>query len=262
MSVRTESEEIFERYMDGQNVPWTRVADSAQKHPDYKVEHGNVTCYFEVKEFEDPAVKPKGGFSPCPAIQEKVLQAKKQFRDYREHCCALVLWNSKSIYRSLFVDVVASAAFGKFVDCDAQSTGRLRADPPTYGFSGPGELSRSQNTTISAIVILGRFQLNHLWLRMWQILMEKDKRGEEITPWVQFSVLEELSSEQKATLSYEGTIRALILENPYARVPFPVDLLVGPFDQRWRMAGGTLRLATMGSELTQLRRSGVPFVFL
>src|ERR1700722_7096648 len=226
MSVRTESEEIFERYMDGQNVPWTRVADSIQKHPDYRVEHRNVSCFFEVKEFEDPAVKPNGGFNPCPAIQEKVLQAKRQFRDYREHCCALVLWNSKSIYRSLFLDLVPSAAFGKFVHCDAQSAGRLRADPPTYGFSGPGELSRSQNTTISAIVILGRFQLNHLWLRMWQILMEKDKRGEEITPWVQFGVLEELSSEQEVTFSYEGTIRALILENPYARIPFPADLLV------------------------------------
>ena len=97
---------------------------------------------------------------------------------------------------------------------------------------------------------------------MWKILEEKDKRGEEITPWVQFSVLEELSSEQKATFSYEGTIRALILENPYARIPFPADLLVGPFDQRWRMAGGMLRLGAMGSELTQLRTSGVPFVFL
>lgn len=262
MWVRTESEEIFERYLDSQNVSWTRVADSPRKHPDYKVEHRQSPCFFEVKEFEDPAVKPIGGFGPCPAIQEKVLQAKKQFRDYREHCCALVLWNSKSIYRSLFLDVVASAAFGKFVDCNVQSAGRLRVNPPTYRFSGPGELSRSQNTTISAIIILGRFQLNHLWLRMWQILMEKDKRGEEITPWVQFSVLEELSSERKATFSYEGTIRALILENPYARVPFPTDLLVGPFDQRWCMAGGRLQLAAMGSELTRLGASGVPFVFL
>lgn len=262
MSTRTESEEIFERYLDGLNVPWTRVADSPQKHPDYKVEHRHSTCFFEVKEFEDPAVKPSGGFSPCPAIQEKVLQAKKQFRDYRQHCCALVLWNSKSVYRSLFLDVVGSAAFGKFVDCSAQSAGRLRADPPTYRFSGPGELSPSQNTTISAIVILGRFQLNHLWLRMWEILAEKDERGEEITPWLQFSVLEELSSEQTATLSYEGTIRALVLENPYARVPFPADLLTGPFDQRWRMEGGTLRMAALGSELTQLKESGIPFVFL
>ncbi len=177
MSVRTESEEIFERYLDGQSIAWARVADSQQKRPDYKVERKDVTCFFEVKEFKDPAVKPSGGFSPCPAIQEKILQARKQFRGYRQHCCALVLWNSKSIYRSLFVDVVASAAFGKFVDCKAQAGGRMQTDPLTYRFSGPRELSPFQNTTISAIVILGRFQLNHLWLRTWQILAEKNERA-------------------------------------------------------------------------------------
>jgi len=262
MSVRTESEQIFERYLDGQDIAWTRVADSGQKRPDYKVERSDVTCFFEIKEFADPAVKPSGGFSPCPAIQEKILQARKQFKGYRQHCCALVLWNSKSIYRSLFVDVVASAAFGKFVDCKAQSEGRLRTEPLTYRFSGARELSPFQNTTISAIVILGRFQLNHLWIRMWEILAKKEQSGEEITPWVQFSVLEQLSAEQEATFSYEGTIRALILENPYARVPFPGDLLAGPFDQRWRMAEGVFQLAAMGSELNQLRASGVPFVFL
>jgi hypothetical protein len=39
------------------------------------------------------------------------------------------------------------------------------------------ELNSSQNTTISAIVILGRFQLNHLWLKMGRILGEKEEGG-------------------------------------------------------------------------------------
>src|ERR1700739_2438354 len=262
MSAKTESEEIFERYLDNQKVAWVRVADSDRKHPDYMVKHGELSCFFEVKEFEEPAVKPSGGFSPLPPIQEKVSQARKQFKDYREHCCALVLWNSKSIYRSLLLDSVASAAFGSFVHCDLRSTGKLRADPPTYYFSGPGELSPSQKTTISASVILGRYQLNHLWLKMWQILMEQHERGEEITPSLKFRVLEELSSEQEATFSYEGTIRAMVLENPYAKIRFPADLLVGPFDQRWRLEAGRLSLGGMGSELARLRQSGVPSIFL
>ena len=64
--------------------------------------------------------------------------------------------------------------------------------------------------------------------------MDKQERGEEITPWLQTRVLEELSSEQEATFSYEGTIRATVLENPYAKIRFPADLLVGPKEQRTR----------------------------
>jgi hypothetical protein len=112
MSVRTESEEIFERYLDGQDIAWTRVADSGQKHPDYKVERSGVTCFFEIKEFADPAVKPSGGFSPCPAIQEKILQAKKQFKAYRQHCCALVLW-AKSRRRNRIEEDTSIDAFAQ-----------------------------------------------------------------------------------------------------------------------------------------------------
>jgi hypothetical protein len=42
----------------------------------------------------------------------------------------------------------------------------LRADPPRFQYSGPAELSENENTTISAIVILGPYNLNHLWVEM------------------------------------------------------------------------------------------------
>jgi hypothetical protein len=262
MLVETESEKTFERYLESQNLEWARFPDSQEKHPDYKVEHRELTCLFKIKEFEHPARRPVGGFSPCPAIQEKLTQARKQFKEYRNQCCVLVLWNSKSIYRSVMPDVVASAAFGKYVHIDTDSTGNLRADPPRYRFSGPAELSPTQNTTFSAIVILGPYRLNHLWLEMWEILAAKQRQGEEITPWVQFGVLEQLSAEKKPRFSYEGTIRTIVLENPYARIAFPSDLFVGPFDQKWRFESGHLRLAFLGAELQRLNGTGVPFIFL
>lgn len=262
MSVKTESEKTFEQYLGGQNLMWARFPDTQEKHPDYKVEHGRLTCLFEIKEFEDPKNKPVGGFSPCPPIKEKITQARKQFKRYREKCCVLVLWNSKSIYRSVLPDVVASAAFGKYVDADASSVANLRADPPSYQFLGSAELNPTQNTTISAIVILSPYRLNHLWLEMWQILYAKQQQGEEITPWLQFDVLQKLSSEKASTFSYEGTVRTVVLENPYARIRFPTDLFIGPFDQRWRMQSGRLTLSFMGSELEKLKQSGVPFIYL
>jgi hypothetical protein len=103
-SEATESEKTFECYLDSQNLAWDRVPETQQKQPDYRVEHDGKPCFFEVKEFSDPATKPVGAFSSCPAIQEKLTQARKQFKKYRNYCCGVVLWNSKSIYRTLLLD--------------------------------------------------------------------------------------------------------------------------------------------------------------
>lgn len=258
----TESEQVFERYLEGQNLAWTRFPTTTGRHPDYKVQHGRSTCLFEVKEFDDPAIKPTGGFSACPAIREKISQARKQFKAYREHSCNLVLWNSKSIYRSVLPDAVASAAFGKFVRMEALSRTKLRAEAPSYQFFGPAELTSTHNTTISAIVILCPYRLNHLWLDVWRELDAKQRRGEDLTPLDQFDLLQQLSSKRPIAYSYEGTMRTIVLENPYARIPLPTDLFRGPFDQRWRMNAGSLGVAFMGSELERLRQDGVPFIYL
>ena len=203
----TESENVFERYLNGQNIAWQKFPESNRKHPDYQVEYGRTTCLFEIKEFEDPAIKPSTGFSPCPAIQEKLTQARKQFRFWRQHCCALVLWNSKSIYRSVFTDAVGSAAFGKYVLTDSGPPTNLRADPPRYRFSGPAELRPNVNSTISAIVILGPYRLNHLWLEMWRVLHKKQKDGEEITPRLQFEVLQQLSEDKTVHIVVDGGMK-------------------------------------------------------
>ena len=262
MYEKTESEGVFERFLEGHQLRWTRLSDPERKHPDYKVQHGDISCLFEVKEFGNPAVQPSGGFSPCPPIREKIRQARKQFGQFKDDCCALVLWNSKSIFRTVLLDAVASAAFGEYVHMNASASANLRAAPPRYQFFGPAALTPKHNTTVSAIVILNPYRLNHLWLEMWRELDAKRQRGDEITPGDQFEILQRLSSDHPATYSYEGTVRAVVLENPHARVTFPPDLFVGPFDQRWRMQSGWFSLAFMGAELAHLKQSRVPFIYL
>jgi hypothetical protein len=262
MYEKTESEEVFERYLEGQQLTWTRLSDPERKYPDYKVQHREMACLFEVKEFDEPAVQPSGGFSPCPAIQKKIRRARKQFKHFKDDCCAVVLWNSKSIYRSLLLDAVAPAALGEYVRRDATASSNRHAEPPRYQFSGSAALTPKHNTTISAITILAPYRLNHLWLEAWRILDTRRQRGDEITPWDQFGLLQELSSDHPATFSYEGTIRAVVLENPHARITFPPDLFVGQFDQRWRRESGWFSLAFIGAELAQLKQSRVPFIYL
>ena len=68
---KTESESVFERYLQAQGLKWMPIPTSDQKQPDYKVEHNAMICVFEVKEFDDPDPKPSGGYSPCPPIRAK-----------------------------------------------------------------------------------------------------------------------------------------------------------------------------------------------
>ncbi len=138
----------------------------------------------------------------------------------------------------------------------------LRADPESYRLSGRAELRSDCNTTFSAITVLAPYRLNHLWAEVWRRLDAKRRKGEEIDVSDQFELLQQLSPDGATTYSYEGTIRTVTVENPYARVPFPPALFTGPFDQRWRMQSGWFRLASMGSELEKLKHGGVPFIYL
>ncbi len=262
MSVQTESEKVFEQYVEEQKLTWSRVPTSNLPTPDYKVQHGNMTCLFEVKEFNNPSSIPSGGFSPLGPIRNKIRRAGRKFRGYQDDCCAVVLWNSKNIFRSLLLDAVASAAFGDRIRRGTPSPIDLGTDAPSYQFTGTPLLTPNRHSGTSAIVILTRYRLNHLWLETWRALDAKKKQGEQITVWDQFEVLQRLSSELPAMYSFEGTIRAIVLENPHARVAFPIGLFAGPFDQRWRMELDWFNLAFMGSELAHLKHDGVPYIYL
>jgi hypothetical protein len=169
-----------------------------------------------------------------------------------------VLWNT-SIYRRAIPEIVLSAAFGEKVDISRTPLG---VEPSIYQFTGRSELRVDWNKRFSAIVVLSPYRLNHAWLEVWRKLHAKKQKGEEIKPSDESDLLHQVESEGIMGYSYDGTIRTVVLENPYARNPFPPDLFVGPFDQHWRMESGYFYLSFMGSELQRLRTEGVPFIYL
>ena len=54
----------------------------------------------------------------------------------------------------------------------------------------------------------------------------------------------------------------IVIENPYARLPFQDDLFRGPFDQRWGWRDGWCGPVWIGSELEAMAKDGVPFDML
>lgn len=257
MDSKTDSEETFERYLRERGLVYERIPTTEEPQPDYRLQHNARTCVFEVKEFEDPAIWKRSSGPIAPPIRKKISRAAEKFQKYRDCCCSPVLW-TKSIYRPLRPEFVLSAAFGA-VDGKPEP---LSDKVPVYLFSGSALLNATTNRTISAIVILHSYVLNYVWVKAWQELNRKKQRGLKIDPAEQFEIIERLSSELDIKSAYEGTIRAIVLENPHARIEFPGELFTGPFDQHWRQQSGWFELAFIGSELQKLKADGVPFIFL
>lgn len=263
MVTKTHSEALFEAYLETQGVSWDHEPDlpGKAKRPDYRVQHGSRSLWFEVKEFDDPAVRPTGGFSPVRAIREKIEQARKQFKEYKNDCCALVLHNCESIYRSTHLEAVLSAAFGKYFRQEARLDSRLADEPFRFSFYGSSKLSAGQNTSISAIIILQHYQVDERWVSIWNELHDRQACGEKLPPGASLEAAARMQ-DRPQVITHANSVRVVVLENPYARIRFPNDLFNGPLDQRWGNREDCYTLLWVGPELQKLRERPEPVPFL
>lgn len=92
---------LFEEYLTSHGYSdWTYEVpvEGKLKTPDYRLEHG-CSHFFEVKEFDSPLPSPGfGTYDPYGPIREKINQASRQFKEYKEFPCSVVLANPKSAF--------------------------------------------------------------------------------------------------------------------------------------------------------------------
>src|ERR1022692_2633740 len=139
MAQRTISERVFESYLLQNGVEWAQILEGTQKEPDYKVIVGSEVLIAEVKEFDHPKVFPVGGHDPLPHLRNKINNARKKFKNYRDQSCGLILYNERSILVHLEPTLILCALFGQYFQ---------RVSPNTYRLSGTAELRPDCNTTI------------------------------------------------------------------------------------------------------------------
>jgi hypothetical protein len=97
-SCRTPGEIVFEKYLDSQQITFEFEKEHAGKsqRPDYTIEWEGKTVVFDVKDF-DPRKNFRmgfGAFDPYPPIREKIDQGRDKFKQFKEYCCGLVLYNA------------------------------------------------------------------------------------------------------------------------------------------------------------------------
>jgi len=93
---------LFERYLQERRLAYLREPQSPgkRKRPDFQLIAKGRSFRFEVEEFAATHEKISGSYDPLPSIREKIEDARKQFKEYRDDCCAVVLHSCQSAVRT------------------------------------------------------------------------------------------------------------------------------------------------------------------
>jgi hypothetical protein len=252
-------------------MSWQYEPVFAGKRPDYLIDHSGGQFVVEVEELGDPVPLPKQGFSPTDAVRATLGRGKKQLRGCKHLPCGIVLY-SESIFRSVAPETVAAAAFGPGYQ-NARRYDRVEVYAPAFRFPSRQEcptnlsklanpfLSRTDNKSLSAVLVLMRYALNEFQLAVWRELAARQERGEHLPPGASLSVIAEPQHTTPVTYRFEDTVRVVVLENPHANIPLP-HAFRGPFDQRWTWHNGWCTPTWIGETAKQCYADGVPFDLL
>ena len=244
----TVSEQIFEGYLELNGYPKPDFEPSlaqTTRKPDYRVTLGNMQLLFEVKEFnfskEDssrfsPGVK-GGAYDPYARIRQKIGDARKKFSGITGHVCCLVLFNQEKplvdldwqmIYGAMLGPISVSIPFNP-------STGEFDSSKASDVFSRKGKCSPSQNTTLSAVLVLEPLLLGERRFRCQYNKLRSEMIGHKPT-WTELFELERAEREKALGTERDPSLiqwRVVVHENPWASNPLDRALFRSRFDERY-----------------------------
>jgi len=263
METQNESEKLFEQYLNanGFRDRWTyeKEIQGKNKNPDYSLDHCGQTYFFEVKELRKKDNEPTtraAHIDPYTSLRKVINEARKQFNEYKEYCCSLVVFNIDDRQARLVPHIIMGAMLGNLgfsmgfnADKGEVDTGTAKNVFLDDGKMIDSKSGRCQNTTISSIIVLEEF---HDDSKIQKAITEEiKKQGKPLTPVEEIEFIKNYHS-SRVTSSFVP--RVVVVENPLARIAFPEDLFVGPFDEhgRWTEENGKIDRIFAGSKLEEL----------
>jgi hypothetical protein len=250
---KTESEILFEEYLTTHgHSDWTHEppTEGKRKNPDYRLRLDNESLIFEVKEFDGPMPPPGfSAYNPYVAIREKINQAAKQLREYKAFSCSVVLANPKSAFVHLGDPwAIFGAMLGNLGYQFQLGVSSDEKHSIEHVFTSGGKMMNDkrmepQNTTVSSVIVLGRYPLRQNRIRI-AILNRQLELGRGTTLEENLTFYEAIPD----TVDLRP-VSVVVYENPFARIPLRRDLFCGPFDERWGADVDFMRRVFVGSEV-------------
>lgn len=231
-SARTAGEKAFEDYLATQHLSFEfeKEYDGKSKRPDYTINWQNLPVVFDVKDFDAPArVMSFGAFDPYTKIREKIDQGRDKFKQFKEFCCGLVLYNAGDGLVILQEEhIMLGSMYGDsgFTFPINTQTGIGDSSKMEQAFLGRGKMLRPdrrdpQNTTISAVITLSLISPHYF--RVLDLMQQH--------PEMSIEQLEKEASRQIPELDPNRQIpRVIVWHNAVARIPLPANLFRGPYD--------------------------------
>jgi len=171
MEIKNESEKFFEQYLDsnGFQGKWTYEPSipGKIKKPDYLLNWKGEKHFFEVKELRKKPNEPTtraAYINPYSSLRTEINEVRKQFKEYKEYSCSLVVFNvddRQARLKPIFIFGAMLGNLGLQAEYDPDK-GDVVAGSERNAFLDGGKMvdgkgKRKQNTTVSAIVVLGEF---------------------------------------------------------------------------------------------------------
>jgi hypothetical protein len=259
------SELTFEQYLDShelKNWDYEPIISGKNQRPDYRLLFKNMELFFEVKEFRQDSRQPLpqgGAYDPYVLIREKINAAREKFKNFREHCCSLVLYNVDALLVRLddFTIMTGSMLGDLAMSFPVGVQTGTAVGGPAWSFSKRGKMidykhRQPQNTTISALIALTPLPLGRRRLEI-ETLRKESRLGRSMDPKEFLHFAESL--EQRGFNSAETVVRVVVYENPYARIPLTREIFLGPYDERFGPDQDRFARVFAGTEIERLEEA-------
>jgi hypothetical protein len=248
-SRRTPGEIAFEKYLTFHHIAFDfeKERSGKSKRPDYTIEWEGRPIVFDVKDFDPPDSFPMGfgAFDPYPPIREKIDQGRDKFKQFKEYCCGLVLFNAgRPLIFLDSADIMLGSMYGDsgFTFPVNTETGIGDASKTKHAFLGRGKMirfkeSKVQNTTLSAIITVDI--IKPFLIELAELMVEDHTRDWE--------------AEMKQRIrDFDPNLevpRVIVWHNAVARMPFPSNLFCGDYDTHFGVIGHEQGVTHEGSAL-------------
>ena len=190
--------------------------------------------------------------TPTKRIRQKIVEARKKFKEYNGYCCCLVLWgNGAPLVDLTEPEVMLGSMEGNYgfsMPFDPK-TGHIDPSKATHGFHEGGKMVRPhstepQNTRISALITLRPVRVGYT---KYERQVGNLAREGNHTPEEYFDAAAPFDLNEE----YLGVI---VWENRFASKPFPRELFAGPYDERWGADGTELKRIYAGTGILVLEQ--------
>jgi hypothetical protein len=244
---KTPADLLFEEYLMAHgrtDFAYEQRLPGTNRTPDYQLPRDQLPLLFEVKGFDVEVPKGFGVIDPYPPLREKINHASKQFRDVKQYCCSLVLHYAGPGMVFLEPTFIYGAMLGNVgfempIDLSGESPVIVNDKNIRQVFTTGGRMVKygkggtplePRNTTISSIVVVEHYPIGRRRLMRHVQEHERHLRREITSEELWETIDRHNGTERDVSLT---AARAVVCENPYARVPLPRDVFVGRFDERY-----------------------------